>query len=185
MAQARRRGLRVEVDDCFAFLITWTTYGTWLPGDARGHVSRRQKADGTYVPRKNAFGTEYDQGDETTRVRAEALQRFDAVRLNREQAFAAASGIAKAAMSRGWRIHRATVMANHVHVVVADCPADGPLVRRILKGVSQAAMSSRRKWWTRGGSDRRLQGEQAIAAAINYVANQAGILAEIIDSKPT
>ena len=33
------------------------------------------------------------------------------------------------------------VMANHVHVLVTNCPDDGPAVRRVLKGVSQAELS--------------------------------------------
>ena len=74
-------------------------------------------------------------------------------------------------------------MANHVHLVVMDCPDDGPGVRRILKGNSQAAMCNlagrNTKWWTSGGSDRYLHGEDPIEGAIRYVRDQPGILAEI------
>ena len=80
---------------------------------------------------------------------------------------------------------RGAVMANHVHVVVTECPDDGPTVRRVLKGISQAALSrqnqSPRRWWTQGGSDRYLHGERAIAAAMRYVENQDYVLAKITD----
>ena len=60
----------------------------------------------------------------------------------------------------GWRIVRGAIMANHIHVVIADCPDDGPGVRRILKGNSQADLSdaagATRRSWTQGGSDRYL-----------------------------
>jgi hypothetical protein len=32
-------------------------------------------------------------------------------------------------------------MSNQVHMVVANCPDDGPAVRRVLKGVAQAALN--------------------------------------------
>ncbi len=74
-------------------------------------------------------------------------------------------------------------MANHVHVVICDCPDDGSAVRRILKGTSQAKLSARaeriQSWWTRGGSDRYLHGEDSILAAIKYVDRASTKLAEI------
>jgi hypothetical protein len=54
--------------------------------------------------------------------------------------------------------------------------------------VSQAALSERwgasRRWWTRGGSERGLRGATAVAAGVQYVAEQEGMLAEIIDNIP-
>jgi REP element-mobilizing transposase RayT len=80
---------------------------------------------------------------------------------------------------------RAAIMWNHVHVIVCNCPDNGPEVRRILKGVSQSAISrflgKPRRSWTAGGSDRYLHGERAITTAVQYVANQPGILAEIVN----
>ena len=59
------------------------------------------------------------------------------------------------------------------------------MVRRILKGNSQAALGKltgrRQRWWTAGGSDRYKHDFNAIQAAIDYVARQSRILAQIID----
>ncbi|MCH7687154.1 MAG: hypothetical protein IH899_10815 [Planctomycetes bacterium] len=70
---------------------------------------------------------------------------------------------------------------------MADCPDDGPAVRRVFKGVSQAALSRRhgqpRRWWTQGGSDRYLHTERAILGACRYVAGQEGMLVGIVDGK--
>jgi hypothetical protein len=83
-------------------------------------------------------------------------------------------------------ILRAAVMANHVHVVVMNCPIDGPAVRRILKGNVQqqlcAAIGESRRWWTAGGSDRRPCGVQSIDETIRYVANQEGKLADVVEN---
>jgi hypothetical protein len=37
-----------HIDDYFHVLITWTTYGTWLPGDGRGW---HRRTGGVQVPR--------------------------------------------------------------------------------------------------------------------------------------
>ena len=76
-------------------------------------------------------------------------------------------------------------MADHVHVVIMQCPDDGKAVRRLLKGNTQASLSEDLgrswRWWTAGGSDRYKHGTRAIEAAIIYVAEQEYKLAEIVD----
>jgi REP element-mobilizing transposase RayT len=118
-------------------------------------------------------------------ARARSLQKQASVWLNAAQAFCVAETLVASAKPRGWRIPRAAVMANHIHVVVFDCPNDGPAVRRVLKGTTQAALTklagSPRTWWTTGGSDRYKNDQQAVENAINYVAGQANKLAEVID----
>jgi REP element-mobilizing transposase RayT len=112
-------------------------------------------------------------------------QKSPTISLNRDQALAVARLLIESARQRSWRILSAAVMHNHVHVLVADCPDDGPTVRRVLKGTTQAGLSRHaghpRRWWTRGGSDRYLHGEHEIHARISYIARQKGILAQILD----
>src|SRR3954454_4062773 len=45
-----RRGTFMMHGPTFALHITWTCYGTWLPGDERGHVSDVIFPDGGFVP---------------------------------------------------------------------------------------------------------------------------------------
>jgi len=179
----------MEFDDAFAWLITWTTYGSWLPGDARGHVSPVLQRDGRYEKRINTPGVEWAGGDERTRKRARGLQIYETVRLDGEEAYVVAQSIAEAAMSRAWRVRRGAVMATHVHVVLEGAGGDGSAASRVVKGVSQAALSERwgasRRCWTRGGSERGLKGAAAVAAGIEYVADQEYVLAEIIDNIPS
>ncbi|VTU02288.1 hypothetical protein : Marine sediment metagenome DNA, contig: S01H4_S10653 (Fragment) OS=marine sediment metagenome GN=S01H4_46183 PE=4 SV=1 [Gemmataceae bacterium] len=169
----------------FAIHITWTTYGTWLPGDPRGYVSNTRKPDGTFERKHNTPGTPCDAADAETYENARRAQAHETVWLTREQAAVVARNLARAATDkdRGWHILRAAVMANHAHVVVTGCPNDGPAVRRVLKGVTQAALSrhhgSPRRWWTEGGSDRYKHGDRAVEAAVEYDAHQHGILAGV------
>jgi REP element-mobilizing transposase RayT len=171
----------------FALHISWTCYGNWLPGDERGYVSSTLRPDGRYAPRENTPRTPYKKDSPATRERAVACQKWPAVRLTAEQAGCVAAALVRAAAARRWRVLRAAVMANHVHVVVADCPDDGPLVRRALKGVTQAALSDHaggpRRWWTEAGSDRYKHGEDAVRAAVGYVAGQEWMLAGVDDMR--
>jgi REP element-mobilizing transposase RayT len=171
----------------FALHVTWTTYGSRLPGDARGYVSNTIKPKGGFEPKENVRGTPVRAGDAYTSTHASTLQKFPAVLLSREQARWVAEELVGVGMKEGWRIPRAAVMENHVHVLVTDCPQDGPLVRRKLKGVVQAGLSKRlgkpMKWWTDDGSNRYKHDEAAIAAADNYIANQSGMLAGVVDNR--
>lgn len=171
----------------FALLLTWMCYGTWLPGDRRGYVSRTRRGDGTYEPRQNAPGTNFTADHPITRVHAASFQKHETATIERTLARTAAEALIAASAKQNWHIIRAAIMWNHVHVIVTRCPDAGPVVRRVLKGVSQNALSDHegkpRRWWTRGGSDRYLHGERAITAATKYVANQPGALIEIVDMK--
>ena len=174
------------MDEPVALFITWTTFGTWLPGDKRGHVSNTLLTQGEYQPRENQFGTPYAVGDAQLRERARDLQKSPTVWLTAAQALVVAHTLVRVATEHGWTILRAAIMANHTHVVVINCRLDGPAVRRILKGNSQADLSdsvgTNRRWWTRGGSDRLRRGDRSIEATVHYVANQRGKLAEVIDN---
>jgi hypothetical protein len=113
----------------FALHVTWTTYGSRLPGDAPA---------GGFEPKENVRGTPVRPGDAYTSAHASTLQRFPTVLLMGEQAGWVAEELVGVGVKENWRILRAAVMENHVHVLVADCPQDGPLVRRKFKGVVQA-----------------------------------------------
>jgi REP element-mobilizing transposase RayT len=174
-----------RMDDEFALLITWTCYGTWLPGDRRGYVSNTRHTVRKFDAMQNVPGTPYTADHSRSRQLAAAAQKHATATLDPSLARVAAQALVDACAARDWRIVRGALMWNHVHVVITNCPDDGPAVRRVLKGVSQSALSEHigkpRRWWTAGGSDRYKHGEREILAAVNYVANQPNPLAEIVD----
>ncbi|MBI2806741.1 MAG: hypothetical protein HYX68_17315 [Planctomycetes bacterium] len=178
----------MEFDENFALLITWTCYGTWLPGDPRGHVSNILLPEGGFLDKENTPRTPYRSGDVSMQQNARRLLKHAPVYLDVNQVLVVAQTLVEAARAREWSIPRAAIMANHVHVVVMDCPDDGSKVRRVLKGTTQAALTRHRgkpqRWWTQGGSDRYKHGQAAIDAAIKYVADQERKLAEVVDMKP-
>jgi REP element-mobilizing transposase RayT len=172
--------------DFEALFLTWTTYGTWLPGDERGHVSNTLHREGGFDSKQNRPGTAYAAGDQYTQERARQLQKWDSVWLPASQALVVAQSLAAVSVARNWMILRASVMANHVHALVIRCPLDGAAVRRILKGNSQAALSDAagrsHRWWTAGGSDRTRSGERSIMETTRYIADQPRKLAEVIEN---
>ncbi len=167
----------------FALHITWTYYGTWLPGDDRGYVSNTLQLSGDYLPRQNRPNTPYTRSDPLTSERSKELQKWPTVYLNREQALLVAKSIVEGASQRRWYIAEAAIMAAHTHVVIMNCPADGSSVRRVLKGVAQAKLSAAngvpRRWFTQGGSDRYKNDARSIENAIQYVARHEGKLAGV------
>jgi hypothetical protein len=67
------------------WLITSTTYGTWLPGDVRGFVSTVENLRGPRV-RHNQSGTPYDADMPELRESAQHLLKGSPIRFNLEQA---------------------------------------------------------------------------------------------------
>jgi REP element-mobilizing transposase RayT len=169
----------------FALFITWTTYGTWLPGDPRGYVSNTLMETGRYAPKQNQRGQPISRGNPQTLAAAQKAQKHDTVWLLPQHAITVAEALKNAAAARHWHIIRAAVMAGHVHTLTAKCPDDGPAVRRILKGVSNAALCAAAghpgRWWTRGGSGRYLHSQRSLEAVEEYIRNQHAILCEIIN----
>src|SRR5439155_14549745 len=132
-----RNGKSTEVDNgqrllCLAYYLDLLRHVA--AGDPRGHVSNILLPEGGFERKRNTPGRPVMPGDAYTQDRARALQKYETVWLTQEQALIAAHALIDAARARGWRILRAAIMANHVHVVITDCPADGPAARRVLNG---------------------------------------------------
>ena len=160
------------------WLLTWTTYGTRLPGDQRGFVSGLRTEAGEVVIH-NQPGTPVDADVPGLRRYAESIMTQPEVRLTLEQAVTVAEQFRETAAYRNWGLEALAVMANHVHLVVAvadDLPAAKMLTdfkayttRRLNRDYSP---SVKKKWWTERGSTRALRDAEAVEAAINYVKTQ-------------
>ena len=145
--------------ETYAYFLTWTTYGTWLPGDTRGW---RKKGAGPQVPRPllERWCCQQMTGDTVLL----ALNDRDTV----ERACQEHCDV------RGWTLLAASARTNHVHVVVlADAPPKK--VRDQLKANctrclrSQAEPLSVEKTWTKGGDIEVLDLDDQLQAAVHYV----------------
>ena len=77
-------------EDPIAFFFTWSTYGTWLPGDARGWVEYR---------------TGFRLPDPVRELEARAKMTEDACRLNQDQRREVEWRIAETCKRRSWTLH--------------------------------------------------------------------------------
>ena len=166
------------------WLLTWTTYGSWLPGDARGFVSEVRDAEGNTVLH-NEPGTPCDADLPSLERYAASRMTEAGVLLNRAQAEAVAEQLRETAGHRGWRLLALAVMANHIHVLVGVPGDPDPekllgdfkawCTRRLNEQQAEAGIPEperRSKWWAERGSIRWVFRESDLAAAIEYVLNQ-------------
>jgi REP element-mobilizing transposase RayT len=151
-----------------AYLITWTTYGTWLHGDERGSFDH----SGNYIP-----------PDPVRREAEAAMLVEDPVYLTPEQRAVVDALLVEACARLGWELHARNVRTNHVHVVVSAA-AEGKQVRSRLKGLASLRLSEHaglapgtdkdgaRKWWTEKGNIEEIWDARHLESAIRYVNEQ-------------
>jgi REP element-mobilizing transposase RayT len=150
-----------------AYLITWTTYGTWLPGDERGWVESGKS--GVQEPN-------FDREILASRIMAD-----EPVRLNSLQRDSVEQTIRRHCCIRKWHLHAVNVRTNHVHVVVTADRKPEEVMSQFkawcsrtlsdLAGLKEkvAKKAGRRRWWTEHGSTKWINDEKYLANAIRYV----------------
>jgi REP element-mobilizing transposase RayT len=156
----------IPYSDQLAFFLTWTAYGSWLPGDDRGWVDGRGGFHAA-EPLREAVAL---------RQMAEGAVTFDVA-----QRVAVEAAVAAHCRVRGWHLHAVQCRSQHVHVVVtaADRAPDDVMKQlkswgtRALKGL--AGSPSRVRWWTEGGSRRRIFHEGDLASVVAYVKECQGV----------
>jgi len=157
------------------WLITWTCYGTWLPGAERGFVGNVRDLDGNQVVH-NTPSTPCDA--DMPRLVAFVREHLTGppVKLDRSDADAMIAQYQETARIRGWMLQAASVMHNHTHVVVS-VPGD-PDPQSILETLKSWATRAVKKvrplppngtFWTAKGSKRKLPDEPGLRAAVIYV----------------
>jgi REP element-mobilizing transposase RayT len=160
------------------WFLTWTTYGTWLPGDKRGFVSNVRDGPGPEI-RHNTPGTPFDADLPPLEQAARSRQKGPPIRLDHRQAEILFEQMLETSGFRSWLLMAVGIMANHCHLVVA-VPGD-PDPSKLLqdfKSYGSRVLNQRwgkpasGTWWTDSGSKRKLPDEQAILGAISYVVQQ-------------
>jgi REP element-mobilizing transposase RayT len=147
------------VSDAVTYFIIWTTYGTWLPGDARGW-------------RKQKHGNQPPQPLLEAWCRRRMLE--NPVLLNETQRGKVEAVCRDHARIRQWKLHAVNARSNHVHLVVTA--NKGPEVvrdqfkanaTRVLREEPEAITHD--KLWTRGGDCEIVDGEDELERAVVYV----------------
>jgi REP element-mobilizing transposase RayT len=152
------------------YLITIRTYGTWLHGEDRGSVDRRnyhRYGDPGMPPNKKLLTDEQDE------------LRHGPVTLNPAQRAVVESAIREVCEHRRFELHAVNARSNHVHSVVgAACKPEHVMngfkayaTRKMREG---GLLSSDAKAWARHGSTPYLWTEEDLERAIDYVLNGQG-----------
>ena len=146
-----------NTDEPLAYFITWTAYGTWLPGDDRGWWRR-----GEFHPPNELF-----------REMAVSEMKETAFVISREDRRIVQETVATHCQIRGWTLHTVRARSNHVHVVVTAPGYPSKTVRDQFKAWCTRHLKPRnphRKcFWTEGGSCRWVNREDDLEAVIIYV----------------
>ena len=147
-----------------AFFLTWTTYGTWLPGDERGWTKRSEGFQPPHAVRQ---------------VSARSFMTEAPVILDRDERRLVERTIADHCAIRGWKLQAVNCRTNHVHVVVSG-NAHPETIRDQLKAWCTRRLKERQHsqedngitvregWWTEGGSQRHLNDDDGLEAAVRY-----------------
>ena len=141
------------------YMITWTTYGTWLQGDQRGYVK-----DGIIYP-ENANLLQSNKN----------MQIQDEIRLSKIQQQIVREAIIKEAQSQDQQIFALSVNATHVHIVAENNAKPISNIVAYYKKASRFALKSighEGKLWTKGYDKRFCFDKKTLQRRIKYVQNQ-------------
>ena len=152
------------------YLITFRCYGTWLHGEERGSIDRRNY---------NRYGTADMPANEKLVGDERAELKNPAIILNRAQRDVVESAIREVCEHRAYALHAINVRTNHVHSVVsASCKPEHVMdsfkayATRKLR--EEDLLSRDLKPWARHGSTPYLWTEEELQRAIDYVLNGQG-----------
>jgi REP element-mobilizing transposase RayT len=161
-----------------AYFSTWTTYGTWLPGDERGWFER---------------GNGLQPADLMRRLESALRMTEHALTLDRDQRRLVEATIAKHCAIRHWTLHAVNCRSNHVHTVVTAANRDIEIPREQFKAwctrklkelemqrrklagrASDGVIAVREHWWTERGWDIYIDDEAYLLEITNYVLHEQG-----------
>jgi REP element-mobilizing transposase RayT len=154
-----------------AYFITFSTYGTWLPGSAKGK--------GSVDRNHNEFATPYLAPDADREGCARQTMTQPAYTMTAAERDIVCRAIVELSEERGWQLLAAHVRTNHVHVVVKADRDPGRLMSdlkaRASRNLTLAGFgNANRKRWTRHGSTQHLFREEDAEAKIRYTLDEQG-----------
>jgi len=138
------------------YMITWTTYGTWLQGDERGYVK-----NGRIYPVNKGLMRANKQ-----------LQSQNTVQLSKTQQKLVREAIVREAALHGQYIYTLSVQSNHVHIVAQYIPQPIGKVVAYYKKAARIALKvagHSGRLWTRGYDKRFCFDQTTLEQRIKYV----------------
>jgi len=158
-----------RINEPIGYLITFTTYGTWLHGNQAGSVLKDKKNSGTKL---------LDAEPKLEKTEIATLQNTPFI-MNFQHRRIVLEAILEVCRYRHWNAYAVHVRTNHVHAVVSG---KSPVERimndfkiygtKALKKDASPPLPG--KLWTRHGSTRYLWNQQELPDAVCYVRDRQG-----------
>jgi len=147
-----------------AYLLTWTTYGSWLPGDERGWVDRHNAS----------YGMEYHKPSPPVRRAAMQRMKSSPLTLTQQARDIVRAAIEEVCRCRDWQLVAMNCRSNHVHVLVRTDGTPAHCVMNQFKAYASRSLRRNKlveqdRIWTRGGSTRHINTEASLLSAEQYV----------------
>jgi len=140
------------------YMVTWTTYGSWLQGDERGYVKQ-----GCTLPGDNAI----------RQANLNALKNPPVILTKSEQEVVYEAIVSESEVV-GQKICALAVCPDHVHLAAKPCLKS---IEELVSRYKNKAMFALRKYgregriWTRSFDKRFCFTPEQLAARINYIHN--------------
>jgi REP element-mobilizing transposase RayT len=106
-----------------------TTYGTWLPGDSRGHWSSAWDEEIGYFQPHHLH-----EGDPVRQRMAEERMKHPPALLDAAMIDAVADAVARCAAESDWKVAAATIEPTHMHLLMTPTARD---VEKTAKWIAQ------------------------------------------------
>jgi len=149
------------------YMVTWTTYGTWLQGDKRGYV-------------KN--GKEFDSNKTLLDANRKAISG-QRVKLGTGDKEAVRRAILNEAQQMKQKVYAILVWSSHVHIVAENTNEGvGKVVGRYKAAATKALreMGFEGKVWTKGFDKRFCFSERDLGTKVDYVNRHGKRQAEVL-----
>ncbi|MBN1796170.1 MAG: transposase [Sedimentisphaerales bacterium] len=155
--QREDSAIRVEkMANVMGYMVTWTTYGTWLQGDKRGYVK-----NGKILP----------PNDNLLQAN-KANKKGNTIKLSKQQRKIVHNAILKESEIIGQKILALTVCSNHVHLVLDYFPKPISNIVAYYKKAGRLALKETGltgKIWAKGYDKRFCYDEMTLNRRIKYV----------------
>ena len=159
-----------DTEEPLAYLITFSTYGTWLHGDERGSTDRLN----------NVYGEPFIKPDPILEKHKRRLLRSAPFILDAPRRQVVDRAVREVCEHYQWYLNAIHVRTNHAHVVMQCADRCSRKALRQFKSFATRRLREAGLWehdhspWAEKGSRRMIWTPAGLEAAVEYVKNRQG-----------
>jgi hypothetical protein len=151
-----------------AYLITWSTYGTWLHGDDRGSVNSTH----------NIYGTPTLPPSRKLILHSVKAMSGNPVTLGEKARVTIGQSIINTCRVKGWHLHALHVRTTHIHAIVSAGTEPHGVLRLFkswaTRSLKESDLVRQKQVWSEKGSTRYIWSLNQLSRATDYVLRRQG-----------